>query len=149
MTIELGVNSSETNKLTKTVSYTQTLNGSLKNESDVVRPEVLVQGLSGIDHINYMRIQEFGRVYFVDDIKVVRDNLFLIQAHCDVLSSFASEIRANSAIIKKQENQFNLYLDDGTFKAYQNSNVGILNFNGNSFNTTTAGSSYLLAVAGG
>lgn len=145
MTIELGVNSSETNKLTKTVNYTQTLNGSLKNESDVVRPEVLVQGLSGIDHINYMRIQEFGRVYFVDDIKVVRDNLFMIQAHCDVLSSFASEIRSNTGIIKKQANSFNTYLDDGTFRAYQNSVIQTIPINNGAFSNKQ----FLLAVAGG
>ena len=109
MTIELGTNSSENNKLTKSVTYTQTLQGSLKNESDVVRPEIFVEGLSNIKNINYMRITEFGRVYFVDDITIVRDNLFMIHAHCDVLSSFASQIRNNNAIIKKQEKYFNLF----------------------------------------
>lgn len=146
MTIELGTNSSENNKLTKSVSYTQTLNGSLKNESDIVRPEIFVEGLTNIKNINYMRINEFGRVYFVDDITIVRDNLFMIHAHCDVLSSFASQIRSNSAIIKKQENYYNLYLDDGTFKVYQNAKVGILNFNGPSFGGEN--SKFILAVAG-
>lgn len=146
MTIELGYNSSETNKLTKSVTYSQTLNGSLKNESDIVRPNILVEGLSDIKNINYMRISEFGRVYFVDDITIVRDNLFMISAHCDVLSSFATEIRSNSAIIKKQESYNNLYLDDGTFKAYQNDQIGILNFSGGF--ELGANQSFILAVAG-
>lgn len=146
MTIELGYNSSETNALTKSVSYSQTLNGSLKNESDIVRPNILVEGLSNLGNINYMRISEFGRVYFIDDITVVRDNLFMISAHCDVLSSFASQIRSNSAIVKKQESYYNLYLDDGTFKAYQNDKIGLLKLSGGT--TLGANQSFILAVAG-
>lgn len=143
--IELGTNSSETNKLTKSVNYSQTLTGSLKNESDIVNPEIFVEGLSNIKNLNYMRINEFGRCYFIDDITIVRDGLYRIKARCDVLSSFASQIRNNTAIVKKQENHFNLYLDDGTFKAYQNPNFTIQKFSGSPFGSSH---SFILAVAG-
>lgn len=144
--IELGTNSSENNKLTKSVNYSQTLTGSLKNESDIVNPEIFVEGLSDIKDLNYMRINEFGRCYFIDDITIVRDGLYRIKARCDVLSSFASQIRSNTAIIKKQESYYNLYLDDGTFKSYQDPNYTILKFSGTPFGNTN---SFVLAVAGG
>lgn len=144
-TIQLGTNTSDKNHLTKNVNYTQSLTGSLKNESDVVTPTILVEGLNNIGAINYMKIDEFGRVYFVEDIKIVRDNLFEIQARCDVLSSFASQIRANSGIIKKQANSFNTYLDDGTFRAYQNSVIQTIPIDNGAFSNKQ----FILAVAGG
>jgi len=148
-TLQLGTNHSEKIKADKNVTYTHTLTGSLKNESDVVDPTILVEGLPDIDKIDYMSIPEFGRFYFVT-VRLIRENLFEITGHTDVISSFKSEIRANEAIIKKQESKFNLYLDDGSFKAYQNPKYGVLNFSGGTgFGVDSQSSSYILAVAGG
>lgn len=145
MTLELGTNLSPDEAFDKNVTYHLTLTGSLKNETSVSRPVILVESQSNLSHINYMRIPEFGRCYFTK-ITVVRNNLYEIEGKCDVLSSFKSQIRSNSAIIKKQESKYNLYLDDGSFKAYQNDNISILNFGG----STPFGSSYsyILSVAG-
>ena len=61
----------------------------------------------------------------------------------DVLMTFRDEIKNMEAIIKRQENNYNLYLDDGIFKAYQNTKHKLLKFP-NGFSDF----SYILALAG-
>lgn len=122
--IILQTNQSENAKLDKTVTDILTLTGELKTETSIIDPVIMIEcDLSLITGCNYMTILAFKRSYFVTNIRSVRAGLVEITAHVDVLSSFADAIRNNSAIIRKQENLWNLYLNDGTFKVYQNPNV--------------------------
>ena len=122
--IDLQTNASEKNKLDKDLTTIATITGTLKAETSIIDPIILIEGdLSNYIGCNYMTISSFGRSYFVNNIRSIRTNLFEISAHVDVLSSFAKGIRSNSAIVRRQENKWNLYLNDGTFKVYQNPNV--------------------------
>ena len=122
--IALQTNASEKNKLDKDLTTIATITGTLKAETSIIDPIILIEGdLSNYIGCNYMTISSFGRSYFVNNIRSIRNNLFEISAHVDVLSSFAKGIRSNSAIVRRQENKWNLYLNDGTFKVYQNPNV--------------------------
>ena len=91
-----------------------------------------------------MYIESFNRFYFVDNITSIRNGLIQFSCRVDVLMSYRTAIRKNNAIIKKQENKWNLYLNDGTFKAYQNPNVLTKAFP-SGFTTQE----FVLAVAGG
>lgn len=142
--ILLQVNISEKNRLDKDVTTISTLNGVLKNETSIINPIILVEGdLSSYVNCNYMQIPVFGRSYFVSNIRSIRRNLFEITAHVDVLSTYKSSIRANSAIIRRQENNWNLYLNDGVFRVYQNTMVLTKDFP-SGFSTQE----FVLAVAG-
>lgn len=142
--ILLQVNISEKNRLDKDVTTISTLNGVLKNETSIINPIILVEGdLSSYVNCNYMHIPVFGRSYFVSNIRSIRRNLFEITAHVDVLSTYKSSIRANSAIIRRQENNWNLYLNDGVFRVYQNTMVLTKDFP-SGFSTQE----FVLAVAG-
>ena len=93
----------------------------LKEETSIIDPVIKIEcDLSNYVNCNYLTIPEFGRKYFVNNIRSVRNGLVEFSCHVDVLSSFADSIRTNKAIIKRQENKWNLYLNDGTFKVYQN-----------------------------
>ena len=119
--IILQTNNSEKNKVDKDVIDIITLSGILKTETSIIDPIILIEGdLSNFVTCNYMTIPVFNRKYFVTNIRSIRNGLFEISAHVDVLSSFASQIRNNVAIIHRQENRWNLYLNDGVFKVYQN-----------------------------
>ena len=119
--IILQTNYSELNKVDKDVSDILEATGDLRDESSILNPSILVQcSLESLVDCNYMTIASFGRSYFVTDITSVRKNLVRIDGHVDVLSSFAAEIRNNVGIISKQEWDWNLYLNDGTFHTYQN-----------------------------
>lgn len=143
--VVLQTNSSENEKLTKTLSNITTCTGVLKNESSIIDPVILIEGdIAALTGCNYMTIAAFGRMYFVTDIISIKNNLIEISGHVDVLSSYAAQIRSNRAIVRKQQNAWNLYLNDGTFKVYQNPLVITKTFPSGFTDTE-----FVLAVAGG
>lgn len=122
--ITLQINSSEKNKLDKEITDIATVSGVLKEDTSIIDPVIKIEcNLSDYVNCNYITVPKFGRKYFVNNIRSVRNGLVEFSCHVDVLSSFADSIRSNTAIIKRQENNWNLYLNDGTFKVYQNPNV--------------------------
>ena len=121
--ISLQNNSSPINKIGKAISTITTVTGSLKNESDVIRPEILIECDSSILSANYMTIDTFHRKYFIEEIQSVRTNLWLVKAHVDVLETYASQILSNTAVVLRQENNFNLLLNDGVFKCKQDPRI--------------------------
>ena len=99
--------------LTSIAEYT----GELKSETSIIDPEILIEcDLEDVALSNYMYIPEFGRYYFITNITSVRSSLVQFEAHCDVLMSFKDEILANSAIIKRNEGAYDLYLQDPKIK---------------------------------
>lgn len=144
-TISIGKNSSPANKITKTYTQVLSLSGNLKNESEIINPTILIETSSAdIFKCNYMQISNFNRSYFITSIKLIRNNIYEISAHCDVLSSFASEIKSNTAMIVRQENDFNLLLNDDVFKCKQNSRMYY-----KKFPSQLGQYNFVLVVAGG
>ena len=142
--IYLQINNSDKNVLSKDITGIATISGTLKGETSIMDPIILIDGnISDFVNCNYMTIPIFGRSYFIRDIKSIRSNLFEIHAHIDVLTTYAAQIRANTAIIHRQENLWNLYLDDGSFRTYQNPMVLTKEFP-SGFSTQE----FVLAVAG-
>lgn len=142
--IVLQRNNSEMNRVSKSVDDISTVSGVLKEGTSIIDPIIKIESdLSAVTGCNYLSIPDFGRSYFINNISSIRNGLVELYCHVDVLSSFASEIRNNTAIIKRQENEWNLYLNDGSFKVYQNPTVLTKAFP-SGFTTQ----SFLLAVAG-
>lgn len=128
-TIQIQRNESPLNKIGKRIVDIKSLYGSLKNETDVINPKILVDvNFSDIKYTNYLTIPEFNRKYFIDEIVAVRDNMLMISAHVDVLESFGNLIKENTAVVLRQENDFNLLLNDGVFKAQQNPRIFLRDF---------------------
>ena len=123
-TVALQSNASPKNQIDKSVTCVLSVSGTLKEGTSVIDPVILVQApLSTLVTANYMAISAFGRSYFITDIRSIRNDLVEISGHVDVLSTYAACIRGNNAIIYRQENDWNLYLDDGSFQIYQNPSV--------------------------
>lgn len=119
--ITLQRNNSERNRLTKEISDLFTVSGELKTETSIIDPIIMIEcDLSAVTRCNYITIPTFGRSYFINNIRSIRTGLVEFSCHVDVLSSFAEQIKKNTAIVRKQENNWNLYLNDGSFKVYQN-----------------------------
>lgn len=72
----------------------------------------LVISLQTVLSCNYAYIQVFGRYYYVDNIECVRNNLFRLYLSCDVLMSFKKEIFNQTALINRNEFDFDLFLKD-------------------------------------
>lgn len=124
--VSLGTTSSEKRQLDKQISYSHSYEGVLHNESNVVNPSVLIKvPASSIATCNYMSITEFGRQYFITDIRSINENLSLVSGHCDVLTTYKTGIRTNSAIIARSAEQgnWNLYLNDPMLKVNSKSEI--------------------------
>ena len=142
--IVLMTNTSEMNRVTKTTTIISTVSGVLKEQTSIIDPVIKIEcDLATVTACNYISIPTFGRFYFVNNIISIRDGLVEFSCHCDVLSSFADAIKANKAIIRRQENNWNLYLNDGSFRVYQNPIILTKDFP-YGFNTYE----FVLAVAG-
>lgn len=143
--IVLQTNNSEKNTVMKDIDDVITLTGILKEATSITNPSFIIEAdLDDLAAVNYLTVETFGRSYFVTDIRSVRSSFVEITCHVDVLSSFADEIKVNKAIVRTQENQWNLYLNDGTFKVYQNPMILTKAFP-SGFTTQE----FVLAVAGG
>ena len=115
---------SEKYAVTKSTSDIKTVSGVLKDTTSIIDPVIMIEiDLADVTDCNYLSIPKFGRKYFVNNIRSVRNGLVEFTCHVDVLSSWASELKTNSAIVRRNEKKWNLYLNDGTFKIYQNPNV--------------------------
>lgn len=121
MTINFYINISENNKLEKRILQQYSLSGNLRSECSITDPVILIQAdAETFAGINYMYIPAFERYYFINDVRSVRNGFVEINAHVDVLMSFANAIKNCDGIVKRQANKWNLYLNDGSLKCYQN-----------------------------
>lgn len=129
MTITFYNNASERNAVTKNLTEIATLSGALREESSIIDPKITIASLTNsIRDINYAYIPDFGRYYFVNEIVSVRNGVWRISMHVDVLMTYAEGIRANSAIIQRNENEYDLKLNDGLFVTQQNPRKSVHQF---------------------
>lgn len=136
-------NQEELNKISKTPSNVLTLSGTLKEETDIVNPEINVEYNGTLTNVNYMYISTFSRYYFITKIESVRTGLWRIYAHCDVLKTYANAILGTPAVVARNENAYNIMLDDSMFKVQSNPRLQIAKFP-NKF----TGESYILVMKG-
>lgn len=144
MNVYLYNTTSEAHAVDKTLSELMVLSGTLRESSSIIDPVFNLTDIdSVIDTLNYAYIPEFGRYYFVQNIESVRTGVWRVYMHVDVLYTYRSEILANSAIIQRNENQYDLKLNDGLFKTQQNPRIAQFPFPAG-FNQWD----FVLAVAG-
>lgn len=144
MEVEIYTNNSADNVVTKNITLIATLTGALRKECSMTDPVIEVAGMTNATAAicNYAKIALFGRYYFVRNI-TLKGNLWELTMHVDVLASWQTPLKALDAVVARQENRYNLYLNDGEFKTYQNPHVSIQPFPGGFTDRT-----YVLAVAG-
>lgn len=141
MNIQLSIIRDPPNKVNKNVGPATFVSGALREPSSIIDPVINMQ--ANPTGYNYMYIPDFKRFYYITDVKSISNGLVQVCGHVDVLMTYAADIRGFSAIVQRQENTYNTYLDDGVFKAYQNSKHKIITFPAG-FDTF----SYILAIAG-
>lgn len=145
--LKLQSNASEPNRIDKDLTLVATVNGTLKTSTSIINPSFII-GVSGnvIPTFNYISCDAFGRSYFVKDVVNVGGGLWEVRCEVDVLTSFAAEIRANTAIVKRQEEKWNLLYNDGSFRCYQDPYIIMKEF---PFGFNPDNSNFIVAVAGG
>ena len=136
-------NREELNKITKSPLTVRTITGTLRDETDIVNPEILIEFDGTLTDCNYMYIQALSRYYFITKIESVRTKLWRVTAHCDVLKTYSEAILGTECVVARSESRYNLYLNDSMFKVYANPRLQIAKFP-NKF----TGESYVLVMNG-
>lgn len=132
-TVTLYVSGSPVEKIGKSLSSGTDFSCELKDDTSILNPKIKIYSTSNLSGYNYMYISEFGRYYYINDISSPRNNEWDISAHVDVLETYKTAILANSAVIKRQESQYNLYLDDPDFMSYNYDRIQTIKFPANNF----------------
>lgn len=146
MEIKLCQNMSENNIINKNIVEVDTATASIKGALSVEAPVLILAYDADLQDINYLKIAEFHRNYYITDIVNLTGGRYEIKAKTDVLESFKSDILALNAIIDKSPaSKANLYLDDGSFVTENREFMRVLNFP-NGFNDD---GEYILITAGG
>ena len=145
MNIHLYNNASYKNKVDKTLNNEITKSGTLRQETSVVNPSIVMEGrIEDFALYNYMYIPKFKRYYFITNITTLRNNMIEISGHTDVLMSFKDTILNETAVVGRQYNDYSMYLQDNYFKTYAYDIIITREFP-NSFSGQLE---YVLAVAG-
>ena len=145
MNIILGTISDEKNKLNKTFLNQVTYAGTLKEQTSVVEPSILIEA-ENLSAFNYMYIDAFGRYYFITDIESVRNNLWKISGKSDVLMSFKTGIESCPIILKNTESTLiEPYMPADMWQTIVKSKTDIVNFPSG----LNSSGEYILITSGG
>ena len=143
--VDLMTNGSPVEKIGKSLTSGASFTCVLKEDTSVLRPVIEVVSSSNLSGYNYMYISDFGRYYFIDDIVSLNDGRWEISAHVDVLETYKTAILNNTAVVRRQQNQFNLYLDDPDFHSLNYDRIQTIQFPLNTFSKNLY---YVLVVNG-
>ena len=144
MNVTLYKNTSEKAKVGKTLTSASTHTGTLREGCEVVNPSIILEG-DNLSDFNYMYIPEFHRYYFITGITSIKKGLWQIDGHCDVLESYKEQIKTQKAVVERQEQNYNLYLNDPEWKVYTNKQVLTREFPAGFLDS----GNYFLTVVGG
>ena len=143
MLLQLYNTNSETNRINKVLTDKTEFNVRLKDQSSIINPVLLLKSETYIN-FNYAYIPTFKRYYFVDDVSVFPNKIYILTLRCDVLTSFKEDILKSYARIIEQTNSNAYY--DGNLKSEVRKEVDTYKSNV-SFNMT-ADSMVLVTIGG-
>lgn len=145
MHLTLYFNASERKVIGKSLQNLGTITGILKGDASIMSPSFILESDANyLTDINYLYWSESGRYYFIDDIQVITGGRTVLHCSVDVLESFKTQIKAQTAIIDKQQELANMYFNDGSFKRESREFYTIKTFT-NGFNDN---GEYILITAG-
>lgn len=145
-TVKLCHNNSPVEKINKNIDAGIDITGCvLKDETSILKPTIRILTNQSIYTYNYMYILEFERYYFIDDIVSVNNNKWEVSGHVDVLETYKNSILSQTAVVKRQQNNYNLYLNDPDFMTYNYDMIQTKKFSESAFNKVL---NYVLVVNG-
>lgn len=146
MNIVFYFNTSEDNKLNKLLTNELTVQGTLRDRSELLYPEILVENVDFTVY-NYAYIPTFGRYYFIRGYNIFRNDLYIVNMEVDVLETYKDEIANLPSIIMETESYgADEYLSsDRIWVAKEKDKTDLYNFS----NGLLDSGEYILITAGG
>lgn len=129
MELQFYYNLSDERQIYKKLSSPLTLTGTLRDESSVMNPKILVKSDTPLRY-NFCYIPEWNRYYFVREITSYRNDLYIVLLEVDVLMSFKNDIALLQVVVDKQTefNNGDEYIDDGSLVVNANMFTRVYNF---------------------
>lgn len=143
MVIKLYKTASEKNRLNKTITNEISLTGYLREECSVTNPVIKIEQSENLSLYNYAYIEDFGRYYYISDIKTIRNNLWELSLNIDVLMTYKNNILNTVGLINHAD--LNQYLHDENIVTNSKCTKQIVTFS----KSLPTDVDYILIVAGG
>lgn len=124
MNIYLYTSSAEPNSFPKELGEAVKIEGTLRDECDILNPVITLVGFNPANTFNYCYIPDFKRYYFITESSVIRTNVMELTMHVDVLQSWSNKILEQEGVILRNEYDYNSMLIDDIVNVLPN-NDGI------------------------
>lgn len=111
MIIKLFNTKDSNNTLGKTLTNETSFDCKLKGQTEIISPVIVLKTETPIN-FNYAQIEEWGRFYFIKNVKYNPNGFAELTLNCDVLESWKADILNSTGEITRQTD----------FNAYYNSN---------------------------
>lgn len=147
MDVTLCNNGSEATIINKNITDIDQATATIKGNLSVEAPVLILAYDSNADDINYIKIPDLHRNYFISDIINLTGGRYEVHCKVDVLESFKDQILSLTAIVDKTvlTTLANQFIDDGSFVCENKEFNTVINFP-NGFNEN---GEYILITAGG
>ena len=89
----------------------------MKDETQILTPEIRIQTSDNLSDYNYAYIERYGRYYYVKP-STTPNGFWRLTGRVDVLMSHKTELLKLTGKLKRSETTFNAYLNDSEYKAY-------------------------------
>lgn len=150
LTIDIGNCIADNRVLDKTsfITWGTPINCEVFHECSIMNPVFMLKYSSSIVDYNYVKVQSWGRYYYIVDQTVAPGGRIYITCQEDVLMSNKEEILRLRANIHRNEKVRNKMIVDSRYPAEIMSTLGIFQFSQNPFNLTS-GYNLVMTVIGG
>ena len=147
-------NKSSNNTVRKQLEFkTPILTLHFKDESEIINPTVYIaRDTINMNHtINYLYVEDLHRYYFINDVTLEQQR-YVLHCHVDVLTTYQNTLYNQSAIIERNAERYNMYLDDSEVLLFNMTRTETFKWD-NGFDVTegdasTKTASYLLVLNG-
>lgn len=136
--VKLYLNSRANNYVDKTTGLSNelTINCELNESSNLLSPTLIidVRGLSGVgDNImsnyNYLYIPSYHRYYYITNTTWMVDSIYKIETKVDVLMSYKTSIKNQTAFVSRQENNYDNNIRDNLQSYTEKTTFEVVNCN--------------------
>ena len=145
MRAELYTITDDHRKMVKILKNQKVYEIKLTKDTDILNPVILLSDYD-MSH-NYIYIENFKRYYYIDNVTIIRDNLYQLSCGVDVLMSYADKVRAMTLQVNRQEFVRQPYIIDN--EIVTRSDKDIVTFNVGSVGDSTSTFPYYLVTTGG
>lgn len=146
MKITFYKNLSEQNKVDKTLVLVEEYdNCTAKTPLSIINPTFNINNPNFNLNCNYIYVEDLDRYYFITNMTATNNSVWEIDCHIDVLQTYSQQIKNQYAVIERNTNAVNTYLDDPLYFTYQDPQIITKEFP----NEFSKQFKYVLLTAGG